>query len=135
MAIDLEPGSELSVTQLVSGIVADSRELVRQHLALFRCELHENVCTARAAGLYLASGLAAALAGGVLGCLMLVHLLAWVAPSVPLWACYGLTGLLIAALGGGLFHAGIRRWQSLKPLLGQSVRAGKESARWRTKPR
>lgn len=132
MAIDLETGSEPGVTQLVSGIVADSRELVRQHLALFWCELQENACTARVAGLLLAWGLAAALAGGVLCCLMLVHLLAWVAPGLPLWACYGLIGALTAGLGGGLFHAGVRRCQSLQPLLGQSVRAVKESARWRT---
>jgi uncharacterized membrane protein YqjE len=132
MATDLETDAAAGLTHLVSGIIADARALVWQHLALLRCELRENLWKARAAGLFLAGGLAALLAGSVMCCLMLVHLLAWVAPDLPLWACFGLIGALLAGLGGGLFRAGMRRCQTMNPLLGQSVLAVEESARWRT---
>lgn len=134
MVTELKADSEASVTQLVSGIIADGRELVRQHLALFRCEVHENLGKARSAGSFLAWGLLAALAGIILCSLMLVHLLAWAAPGLPLWVCYGLIGAPIAGLGAVLFGVGIRRCKSINPLLDQSVLALKENARWRTNP-
>src|SRR5207248_10862701 len=100
MATDLKTDSEASVTQLLSGRVADARERGRQHLALLQCEVQANLGKARTAGFFLAWGLGTAFVGSILCCLILVHLLAWAAPQLPLWVCYGLIGALVAGLGG-----------------------------------
>jgi Putative Actinobacterial Holin-X, holin superfamily III len=135
MATDLETGQEASVTQLVSGIMSDAQKLTRQQLALLRYEVKEDLHKAREAGFFLAWGLGTALMGALLFCLMLVHLLSWTAPELPLWGCYGIVGGLVAALGSALFFAGIHKVRSFDPPLDQSVQALKENVQWLTKSR
>jgi hypothetical protein len=132
MATDLETGAEATVTQLVSGILGDARELVRQQLALLRCEARQDLRTAWSAACLLIGGLGTALVASILCGLMLVHLLSWTVPELPFWVCYGLVGTPIAALAGGLVWAGIRKFESMNLLPDQSVRAFQENVRWKT---
>jgi len=132
---ELHTNEGASVTELVSGIVKDAQDLAKQQLALFRHELQESARSTMQAGAFLAVGAGIAFVGGFLLCLMLVHLVSWAAPSLPLWACYSIVGAPIAALGGALVFAGMGRLKSINLLPEQSAQALKENVRWITNPR
>lgn len=97
------------MAQLMTGILADAQDLLRQQLALFRLEIRAEFERAKQAGVLIAAGAVAAIVGALLLCFMAVHLLAWAFPSLPLWVCYGLVGAPMAALGAGVCVAGLRR--------------------------
>jgi hypothetical protein len=132
---DLQTDPEVSVTQLVSGIIADAQKLIEQQLALLRHEVKDDLHKTKEAGLFLIWGSAIGLVGGILLSFMLVHLLSWAAPELPLWVCYGIGGAPITALGGALFCAGIQKFKSFNPLSDQSAQALKETMQWKTNPK
>ena len=122
------------MTGLVSGIVNDAQELIKQQLALFRRELEDGVRRAKLAVVFLAVGAGIFGLGGILLCFTLVHLLSWAARELPLWACYCIVGTPIALFGAGLLFAGIRQFRSsLMPE--QSAEALKENLQWLRNPK
>ena len=110
MSNDLKTRPEPGVMDLLNGIITDIHVLVRQQMALFRIEIKDEIGHAREAGSLVAVGFAIVVMGGVLFCEMLVRLLAWMAPAVPLWGCYGIVGVPIIVLGGILCLAGIQKF-------------------------
>jgi flagellar biosynthesis protein FliR len=110
MLNDVETRPDAGVVRLVGGIINDVQALIKQQLALSRHEIKGEIGHARKAGYLVAVGLAIVVMGTVLLCGMLVHLLARIAPDLPLWACYGIVGAPIAALGGVLCMMGIQRF-------------------------
>jgi len=135
MAPDLHTGTEPSFTGLVTGIINDAQDLLKQQLALFRQEVTDDVRKTKEAVISLALGGAVLIVGGLLWCLMLVHLLQWAIPALPLWCCYGIIGLLFTGAGGVLLYTGKRRFESFNPLPDQSVGALKENVRWIMNPK
>jgi hypothetical protein len=132
---DLQTDSEVSVTQLVSGIVTDAQKLIKQQLALLRHEVKDDLHKTKEASLSLICGSVIALVGGILLSFMLVGLLSWAAPGLPLWVSYGIVGIPITVLGGALFFAGIQKFKTINPLPDQSVQAFKETIQWKTNPK
>jgi hypothetical protein len=132
---DLHTGNEPSLTGLVTGIVHDGQELLKQQLALFKQEIADDVRKAKQAAFSLSVGIAILLVGGFLWCLMLVHLLSWAVPSLPLWSCYGIVGLALVACGGIFLYLGKTRLEAVDPMPQQSVRALKENVQWIMNPK
>jgi len=124
-----------SVTELVSGIVGDVQDLGMQHLALFRNEVKEDVRKASDAAASLAIGLAVAQVGGLLICLMLVHLLFTMAPGLSLWSCYGIVGAVVVGLGAVAVANGIHKLKSVETLSEQTAKVIKDDAQWLTQPK
>ena len=117
-----------SVLSMVNGILEDSLKFVKQHLGLFRIEVRSDYRKTKDAALYLASGIGLCLPGILLLCLMLVHLLHALAspgatdPSaIPLWACYGIVGALLALPGFLLGYVGVKKFQAFNPLPDETV--------------
>jgi len=135
MATDRIPGPDTSVTQLVSGIIEDAQELTRQQLALFKSEVRQDFARTKEAMISLAAGVGVAVLGAFLLCFMLVYLLNWAAPAMPLWACFGIVGGLLAVVGAGLVAAGRKKFESFNPLPDQSVSALKENVQWIKNPK
>lgn len=135
MANDLRTGHEPSITGLVTGIINDAQDLLKQQLALFKQEIKDDVRKTKEAVLALSVGMGILLVGGLLWCLMLVHLLSWAFPSLPLWCSYGIIGLVFVACGGALLYLGKRRFESFNPLPEQSVGALKENVQWIMNPK
>src|SRR5262249_36229415 len=101
MANDVHTSSEPRLTALVTGIIHDVQELLKQQLSLFREEVKNDVRKTKEAALSLSLGVGILAVGGLFFCLMLVHLLNWAAPTVlPLWLCYGIVGGLFLVGGG-----------------------------------
>jgi hypothetical protein len=129
---DVQSLPERSKTTLVSGIIADAQHLIQQQLAMFRQEIRDDLRKSKEAGLSLAAGIVIALAGSVLVLVMLPLLLHWSSPELPLWACFGIVGAVITALGGVLVYAGVKKFESFNPLSDKSIAALKENLKWTT---
>lgn len=116
MSNDLDTQPEAGVFELLSGIISDVHVLTKQQLALFRHETKEEIGHAREAGTLVAIGFAIVAMGSLLLCGMLVHLLAGMAPGLPLWGCYGIVGAPIVAVGGILSFVGIQKFRSFNTM-------------------
>jgi hypothetical protein len=129
-----KPESDQSMTKLISGIITDAQELVRQQLAMFRTELKQDVRRTKQALVALVIGLALASVGATLLCFMAVYGLE-AAFELPLWACFGIVGGLLA-LGGGLaFYSALKQFNEFNPLPDESAQALKENMQWISQPR
>lgn len=128
------PPEGQSVTSLVSGILEDAQELVKQQVALVRAELKADFQRSVRAATLLAVGAMALLPAIFLLCNMLVYLLHELA-GLSLWASYGLVGGIFALFGAVLVSLGVQRFRSINPLPDQSVEAIKENVRWMTNPK
>jgi hypothetical protein len=123
------------MTTLVSGIIADALHLIQQQLAMFRQEIRDDLRKSRDAALWLAVGIGITLIGSVLLLVMLPLLLQWAAPELPLWACFGMVGGVLAAVGWVLVYAGVKKFESFNPLSDKSIAAFKENLKWTTTPK
>jgi hypothetical protein len=132
MASDIQTGSERTITSLVTGILSDAQELIKQQLALTREEIKEDVRRTKDAILFLGAGIGVATVGGLLLLFMLVHFLSWAFPGLPLWGSFGLVGGLLVVLGLGMFFAGKQLFESFNPLPDQSAAALRENVQWLT---
>jgi len=130
LQLDSEPG----LTQLVTGIISDAQELLKQQLAMFKAEIKEDLRKTKEAALALGLGIGITLLGGLLLVFMLVYLLQW-STALPLWACYAIVGGALTLLGGILLYSGTRKLSSFNPLPDQSAEAVKENVQWLTSPK
>jgi len=135
MATDLHPDQSASVTSLVSGIVHDAQDLMKQQLELLKAEVRDDFRKVRDASEMLGAGAGLALMGGILLTLTLVHLLNWLIPDMPQWAAYGIVAVVFIAGGAGLYLAGKRMLDKVNPLPEQTAEALKENVQWITKPK
>lgn len=127
MASTMQAGERPKVGSLLSGIADDLQLLFRQNVDLLRAEVKEDLHTARKAAVVLGTAAVLALAGGILLLVMLVHLLHWLAPGLPLWGCYGIVGFLVLAVAGGLYAYGRTKLEDFSPLPEQSIEALQEN--------
>ena len=135
MATDLHPEQSASVTSLVSGIVHDAQELMKQQFELLKAEVRDDFRKVRDASEMIGAGAGLALMGGILLTLTLVHLLNWLIPEMPQWAAYGIVAVVFIAGGAGLYLAGKRMLDKVNPLPEQTAEALKENVQWITKPK
>jgi len=136
MATDLKPPPEASVTELVTGILHDAQDLIKQQFELLKHEVKDDIRKTRDASLLIGVGGLVGLVGLIHLTLMLVYLLYWATnESLPLWACYGICGGLAAIGGGALVYAGMNKFSSFNPLPDQTAQALKENVQWLTKPK
>lgn len=129
MATERERETETSLATLLSGIVADAQELVRQEIALARQEVREEISTAKDAGIKLGIASAVLVIGGLLLVLTLAQgladLLNW-----PAWAGYGLVGVVLAIVGYFLLSAAQKRLSEIHPVPEKTVETLKENVEW-----
>jgi hypothetical protein len=128
-------GSERGLSDLVSGILNDGQELLKQQLNLFKAEVKSDFEKTREASIPLFIGIGVGLNGALLLSFMLVYLLQWLFPNVPLFCWFGLVGILGVGGGWALFHAGKTKMASFNPLPDQSAQALKENVQWIMNPK
>jgi len=135
MATQVQSGSDVSVTSLVSGIVTDAQELMKQQFALFKAEVKEDMRKTSEATTSLVIGLTATLVGTIVLCFGVAHLLhlQWPAADVGVW--YAVVGGVVTAVGLGLAFAAYQKFRSFNPLPDKTAEALKENLEWKTKPR
>lgn len=135
MAVDLHDEQQQSVTTLVTGILRDAQELVKQQFELLKCEVRDEARKAKAALHLLAAAAGVMLVAAVLLGLAGSLALQAAAPDLPLWACFAIVGAAVLALGGGLYFAGLGQLNAVNPLPERSGEALKENVKWITNPK
>lgn len=130
MSIATPTAPNSTVTQLVSGIVTDAQDLATQQISLFRSEFLRDLRKTKEGVLALAVGFALMQIGGVLLCLMLVHLLLVVVPTLSLWMCYGIVAVVVLGLAAIPISIGINQLKNLNPLPDEAAQSLKENAQW-----
>jgi hypothetical protein len=135
MAIDLHTPHDPSVTELVTGIIADAQSLFKQQIEMLTHEIKEDFSKTREAGLMLGLGAGAGLVGALLLALMLVELTLLALPELPLWACYGGWGTVMFIIGAGLAYMGKLKLDSFNPLKDETAQSVKENVAWITNPK
>jgi uncharacterized membrane protein YqjE len=135
MADRIQTNSEPSVTSLLSGIVTDAQELIKQQLLLFKHELKDDVNRTKEALPTLGAGAAIAMTALILLGLTLANLLNWLAPEhLPLWGCYAIVTVVFGVVGCALLYFASKTLESLG-ISRQAAEATKENLEWTTKPK
>jgi len=132
MATNLHAGPETGFGELVAGIVRDGQELISQQLALFKQEVRQDLSRARQGFGLMAVASGALLIGSVLLSLMLVYLLSWLVPELPLWGCFGIVGAALTGLGVLLAYQGREKLEHALPE--KTAKTLEENLEWKTKP-
>jgi len=136
MATDLKPAPDTSVTELVTGILHDAQDLIKQQFELLRVEVKDDLRKTRDASLLMGVGGLVGLVGLIHLTLMLVYLLFWATNEhLPLWACFAICGGVAVIAGGALIYAGMNKFSTFSPLPDQTAQALKENVQWLTKPK
>jgi len=130
------PGAEPTVTSLLSGIVNDAQELIKQQLLLFRHELKDDVNRAREALPSLGLGVVLMVAATIFLGLTIAHLLTWAVGDahLPLWGSYLIVTAAFGVVGLALLYLAKKNLESM-PMSHQAAEATKENVEWLTKPK
>lgn len=118
-----------SVTELVSGIIDDSQQLLKQQLHLFKSEIKQDLHKTTNAVKFLSIGGGVAAIGVFLLAFALVYLLNLL---LVVWASFAIIGGIFVIVGGGLIWGGAHILRSNNPLPDQSVQALQENVQWLT---
>jgi hypothetical protein len=121
--------AEPSLGQLLTGLVSDVKALLGHELALATYEIREELRKTKAAMFSLGIGIGLAALGGLLLIFMLVHLL-YALAGLPLWACYGIVGGLLAISGAVLLLIGKNTIARIHVIPPHTVETMKENVQW-----
>jgi hypothetical protein len=127
--------SGTSMTSLLSGILSDIQELLKQQLALFRREVRDDIGRVKDASMAIAGGITLCLLAGIMLCFMLANLLVELVDGLPLWGSYAIVGAVLALIGGALVAFGSAKFRSFNPLPDESAQQLQENVRWIAKPK
>jgi sterol desaturase/sphingolipid hydroxylase (fatty acid hydroxylase superfamily) len=130
--VDVKAPEEASVTTLVTGIIEDAQRLAKQQYELFKHDVRMEFRKTRDAAMAMGGGAILLFVGVVLLALTLVQLLNWAVPTLPLWACYAIVGVIFAIVGVGMVYAGKHKADTVNPAADESVQALKETLQWTT---
>lgn len=114
---------------LLGGLLGDLRTLFRQELQLLRDEFFLEIDKIRQAAFAFGAGIGLTIIGGLFLFIMLVHVLHQYA-SLPLWACYGLIGVILLAVGSALLIKAKQSLQNFNLMPRRTLRSMKEDAQW-----
>jgi len=141
MATEVQnPSESPTLTSLVSGIVHDFQDLVKQQLRLTRKEIGADFRMTREAASIAVWGCIISLAGVVGLCLTLAHLIHWLSlppgvelAHIPLWVCFAIAAVVFLIVGGVVLRAGKKTMDAMGTPLHETVQALKEDVEWKTK--
>jgi len=123
--------NEPSLTGLVTGIVHDAQELIRQQLTLFQVELKNDLRRTAMASIPLALGAIV----GLISLIVLAH--AGALGLIALWpdlhpaGAYAIVGGILLVIGVGLAWWAKSQFDSFNPLPEQSIEGLKENIQWK----
>lgn len=140
MATEVQHQNEPSTGALVSGIVNDLQNLIKQQIQLTREELKAEFQHGKEAVAFLVVGRFLGLAGVVGLCLTLGYFLHWLGmpsgadpSSLPLWAAFAIASLVFVGAAVGMLYGAKKSVDAIGTPLHESARALKETFEWKTK--
>lgn len=127
---DVKQDLKQEIVPLVNGLIDDVQTLFRQELKLVKTEVQQDLKVAKEAAIEFGLGTALASLAMLLLALTLVHLLAWMAPTIPLWGCYGIITLLFGAGAAFAISKGANTVDKADFVPHETIRSMKENAQW-----
>jgi hypothetical protein len=109
--------------------MGDARRLFRQELHLLRDECLFEIAKVRHAAMLIGVGIGLTAIGGVFALIMMVRVLHEFV-QLPLWASYGLIGIILLAGGVSLFAKAKQSLQSFHLMPHRTLHSVKEDAQW-----
>lgn len=135
MACDIRTTPGPSLAGLVSGILRDAQDLVRQEVTLARVEIGQELRKTKEAALSVLAGVAILALSSIFLLLMVVHLIFWATSgNVPLWSCYAIVGGTMALVGAILVYTGRNRAEKINLVPKQTVETLRENMQWMKNP-
>jgi len=117
-----------SIAGLIRSVLDDTRDLIREELALARAEIREEVVAVQAVAAAFAGAAIAAVLGVVLLCVAIGGALAY-ALKWPAWSGYGIVAVLLLGAAFGLFQYGRGRAAKVRALP-KTTETVKENLAW-----
>ena len=134
MAVQMETENGQGLTTLVTGIIHDGQELIRQQLHLFQVELKNDLKRTSSASISLIIGGLVAGMGLFLLFVMAALLMHALWPSaISLWGAFGIVSAVLIVAGGAFLLYGKSQFDAFNPLPDKSVEGLKENVQWKTK--
>jgi len=128
----METEREPSLTHLVTGIINDTEELLKQQIQLVKVEVKNDVKGYVTASIPMAIGAIGMLVASVVLAFAAAHALVAIWPSLPLWGAYAIVGGLLAAVCGAFIAVSAKKFSSVK-FMDQTEAGVKETIQWKTK--
>ena len=122
-----------TVTELVSGILADVQKLARQQLDMLKAEIREDMDRTKRALMFGGIGVAMLTVGGIALVFALVYLLRDVA-GLPEWGAWTIFAVVCTAAGVALGVVARNLFESFNPLPDKTFNALQENLTWQTQP-
>jgi Putative Actinobacterial Holin-X, holin superfamily III len=97
-----------SVISLLRGIIDDAKKLVYAQYEYRKYQTLQQAAKAKTLAIWLGLGAVLTGVGGFLIILMIVHLL-HAFTDLPLWASYGIVGIILLTIGAIFLYSGKRR--------------------------
>ena len=119
----------ISIAALASGLVTDLKRLCTQEIRLAQHEMQLELRKTAMALLYGVLAIILSLVAITFFLVMLVHVL-HSSTAMPLWACYGVVGIVVVALSGIFVYSLIKLGSSLRLWPFRTVHSIKEDAQW-----
>ena len=118
-----------SVSELITGLIADAQALVRREIDLARTEVTTELNKARQGGVLIGAGVGLAVVGGIL----LGHMLAYLLQDVfeiALWISYLVVGGLLTLGGVLLLRQGASRMSDISPMPHETIESVRKDVEW-----
>jgi len=136
MACDIHATPGPSLAGLVSGILRDAQDLVRQEVTLAKVEIGQELRKTKEAALSVLAGVAFLVLGAIFLLLMVVYLISWATGgNIPVWGSYAIVGGVLALIGAILVYSGRNRAEKIHLVPKQTVETLRENMQWMTNPR
>lgn len=119
----------ISIASLVTGLVEDLRRLFAQEVQLARHEMQHELGKVVKSAMHAGIAIMLAFLAALFLLMTLIHLLHFYS-GLPLWACYGIVGLLAAAAGAAFFARLITIGATLRLWPFRTFYSVKEDAKW-----
>lgn len=128
MSDTIRHSARSSITALLEGLFADMKALAIQEFRLATHEVQAELGKAGSAASSLAIGIGLAALGGLLLVLMVVHMIA--EAGLPLWASYGLVGLVLGGSGLALLIKAKHKAADIHVVPLRTLQTMKENVSW-----
>ncbi|HEV3258360.1 MAG TPA: phage holin family protein [Gemmataceae bacterium] len=128
MAVDnAQTDAQPSMASLVSGIINDAQQLIRQEVTLARREMEEELNKAKAAAISFGMAIPFGVFGALMLCFMVVSLLNL---ALPPWASFAIVGGVLVLTSVVLFLMAKNKMDKVSLVPRQTVESMKENVQW-----
>lgn len=120
--------TENSIHRLIANLVHDTRELIREEIALARAEIQEQISYGQTVGIAFGAAAVAGIIGVILLCVGLANAIAYFL-SWPAWAGYAIVAIVLLIIAFALMQYGRSKLKNVRGLT-KTTQSMKDNLAW-----